>query len=159
MDNNYHAGGNACMHQHHKAFVQIFSGQTGHLQIPIDMVLQNCQFSSWQTRQTAWIAPLDCQSQDTGHMDPLLRQRAWTDCARNARPSEGNGHKLFILKDRVPRARAKDITYSLVTCLIRPQKIEELQQNKISGRRRQGKLPIWRRHANRWPTYHQVTHS
>jgi hypothetical protein len=32
---------------------------------------------------------------------------------------------FFIPKDKVPRARAKDITYSLTTCLIRPEKTDE----------------------------------
>jgi hypothetical protein len=29
---------------------------------------------------------------------------------------------FFIPKDNIPRARAKDITYTLITCLIRPEK-------------------------------------
>jgi hypothetical protein len=29
---------------------------------------------------------------------------------------------FFIPKDKVLQARAKDITYSLITCLIRPEK-------------------------------------
>jgi hypothetical protein len=38
---------------------------------------------------------------------------------------------LFISRDRVPRARAKDITYSLITCLIRPKKIEEPNRTRF----------------------------
>ncbi len=32
---------------------------------------------------------------------------------------------FFIPKDKVPRARAKDIRYGLITCLIRPEKNNE----------------------------------
>ncbi len=32
---------------------------------------------------------------------------------------------FFILKDKVLRVRAKDVTYGLITCLIRPEKTEE----------------------------------
>jgi hypothetical protein len=46
----------------------------------------------------------------------------------NARPSDGNGHNLLIPKDKVPRARAKDITYGLITCLIRPEKPDSLTE-------------------------------
>ncbi len=31
----------------------------------------------------------------------------------------------FIPPDRVPRERSKDVTYNLITCLIRPEKIDE----------------------------------
>ncbi len=32
---------------------------------------------------------------------------------------------IFIKKNQVPQNRAKDVTYGLITCLIRPAKIEE----------------------------------
>jgi hypothetical protein len=31
---------------------------------------------------------------------------------------------VFIKKNQVPQNRAKDVTYSLITCLIRPEKID-----------------------------------
>ncbi len=37
---------------------------------------------------------------------------------------KGTDTIFFIPRDKVPRARAKDITYGLITCLIRPKKIE-----------------------------------
>ncbi len=76
MDDQHNARGNACMHWHHQAKVQDFSSQTGHPKIPDVMVLQNGQFRSQQARRTTRILPPDCQSQDMGHMDPLLRQWA-----------------------------------------------------------------------------------
>ncbi len=36
---------------------------------------------------------------------------------------------FFISKDKVPKKRVKDVTYSLITCLIRPKKIEEPNKN------------------------------
>jgi hypothetical protein len=38
---------------------------------------------------------------------------------------------LFIPRDRVPRARAKHITYSLITCLIRPEEIKEPNRTRL----------------------------
>jgi hypothetical protein len=32
---------------------------------------------------------------------------------------------IFIKKNRVPQKRAKDVAYSLITCLTRPEKIDE----------------------------------
>jgi hypothetical protein len=39
---------------------------------------------------------------------------------------------IFVIpKDKVPRARAKDTTYSLITCLIRPEKIKEPNRTRL----------------------------
>ncbi len=38
---------------------------------------------------------------------------------------------FFIPKDKVPRARANDVTYGLITCLIRPKKIEEPNRTRL----------------------------
>jgi hypothetical protein len=38
---------------------------------------------------------------------------------------------FFIPKDKVPRARAKDVTYGLITCLIRLEKTNEPNQTRL----------------------------
>jgi hypothetical protein len=38
---------------------------------------------------------------------------------------------VFILKNQVPQNRAKDVTYRLITCLIRPEKIEEPNRTRL----------------------------
>jgi hypothetical protein len=38
---------------------------------------------------------------------------------------------FFIPKDKVPRVRAKGITYGLITCLIRPKKIKEPNRTRL----------------------------
>jgi len=38
---------------------------------------------------------------------------------------------VFIKKDQVPRARAKDVTYGLITTLILPEKIEEPNRTRL----------------------------
>jgi hypothetical protein len=38
---------------------------------------------------------------------------------------------FFIPRNKVPKARAKDITHGLITCLIRPEKIEEPNRTKL----------------------------
>jgi hypothetical protein len=43
----------------------------------------------------------------------------------------GTNTIAFIKKNQVPQNRAKDVTYGLVTCLIRPEKIEEPNQTRL----------------------------
>jgi hypothetical protein len=38
---------------------------------------------------------------------------------------------FFISKDKVPRARAKDVMYGLITCLIRPEKTNEPNRARL----------------------------
>jgi hypothetical protein len=38
---------------------------------------------------------------------------------------------FFIPKNKVPRARAKGVTYRLITCLIRPEKTNEPNQTRL----------------------------
>jgi hypothetical protein len=38
---------------------------------------------------------------------------------------------FFIPKDKVPGARAKDVTYGLITCLVRPEKTDEPNQTRL----------------------------
>ncbi len=48
----------------------------------------------------------------------------------------GTNTIVFIKKNQVPQNRAKDVTYGLITCLIRPEKIEvgaELIKNYYSS--------------------------
>jgi hypothetical protein len=66
-----------------------------------------------------------------GHIDSLLWQQAQMAGTGNAKPSDGNGHDFFIPKDMVLRARAKDVTYGLITCLIRPEKTDEPNRKRL----------------------------
>jgi hypothetical protein len=38
---------------------------------------------------------------------------------------------FFISKDKMPRARAKDVTYGLITCLIRPEKTDKPNRTRL----------------------------
>ncbi len=38
---------------------------------------------------------------------------------------------FFIPKDKVPRARAKDVTYGPIICLIRPEKTDEPNRTRL----------------------------
>jgi hypothetical protein len=44
---------------------------------------------------------------------------------------KGTDTIFFIPKDKVPRARAKDLTHGLITCLIMPKKIEEPNRTRL----------------------------
>ncbi len=71
------------------------------------------------------------QSQDTGHTDPLLRNElGWL---AQGMPDQVMGMDtiFFIPKDKVPRARTKDVTYGLITCLIRPEIIDEPNHTRL----------------------------
>jgi hypothetical protein len=41
---------------------------------------------------------------------------------------KGTDTIFFIPRNKIPRARAKDVMYGLITCLIRPEKLEELNR-------------------------------
>ncbi len=43
----------------------------------------------------------------------------------------GTNTIVFIRLNQVPRNRTKDITYSLITCLIQPEKVEELNRTRL----------------------------
>ncbi len=43
----------------------------------------------------------------------------------------GTNTIIFIKKNQVPHNRTKDMTYRLITCLIRPEKIEEPNQTRL----------------------------
>jgi hypothetical protein len=43
----------------------------------------------------------------------------------------GTNTIIFIKKNQVPQNRAKNMTYGLITCLIRPKKIEEPNQTRL----------------------------
>jgi hypothetical protein len=43
----------------------------------------------------------------------------------------GTNTIIFIKKKQVPQNRVKDMTYGLITCLIRPEKIEEPNQTRL----------------------------
>jgi hypothetical protein len=43
----------------------------------------------------------------------------------------GTNTIVFIKKDQVPNVRAKDATYGLITCLVWPEKIDELKRTRL----------------------------
>ncbi len=57
-------------------------------------------------------------------MGPLLQQQAQTAGTRNAGLSDRNGHNFL-------HPKGKDVTYSLITCLIRPEKTNEPNRTRL----------------------------
>jgi hypothetical protein len=47
--------------------------------------------------------------------------------------TKGTDTIVFIPWHKVPKERAKDVTYGLITCLIRPEKIEEPYRTRVSS--------------------------
>jgi hypothetical protein len=48
---------------------------------------------------------------------------------------------VFIKKNQVPQNRAKNVTYGLITCLIRPEKNRGTKPNKVGCGGQQSTLP------------------
>ncbi len=46
-------------------------------------------------------------------------------------PNTGTNTIVFIKKNQVPQDRAKDMTYGLITCLVRPEKIDEPNRTRL----------------------------
>ncbi len=65
---------------------------------------------------------------------------------------------FFIPKDKVLQAWAKDATYGLITCLIRLENTNELNQTRLVAGGDSVHYPFARRHTNHQLTYHQATH-
>jgi hypothetical protein len=57
----------------------------------------------------------------------------------------GTNTIFFIKKNQVPQERAKDVTYGLITCLIRPEKREKPNQTRsvVEGDRVHYPGAIW----------------
>jgi hypothetical protein len=70
----------------------------------------------------------------------------------------GTNTIVFIKKNQVPQNRTKDVTYGLITCLIRPKKNEGTIPNKVGCGGRQSTLPGQRRNTNCQPTDSQAPH-
>jgi hypothetical protein len=45
--------------------------------------------------------------------------------------TKGTDTIFFILRHKVPKERAKDVTYGLITCLVRPKKTEEPNRTRL----------------------------
>jgi hypothetical protein len=43
----------------------------------------------------------------------------------------GTNTIIFIRKEQVPKERAKDVTYGLITCLIQPEKLDEPNRTRL----------------------------
>jgi hypothetical protein len=119
------------MHPHHQAKVQDFRGQTDYPKILINMALQNGKLLSWQKGELL----------EYCHLIANPKTRAtWTQSYGNelgglakGMPGQVTGMDtiFFIPKDKVPRARAKDVTYGLITCLIRPEETNEPNRTRL----------------------------
>jgi hypothetical protein len=81
-------------------------------------------------------------------------------CLAQGMPGQAKGtDTIFIIPwYMVPKERAKDVTYSLITCLIRPEKIKEPNRTRLVMGGGQRPLPIQRRYANRQLTHHKAAH-
>jgi hypothetical protein len=64
-------------------------------------------------------------------MDPFVWERTGTSCARNAWPNKRYGHNFLHPSAQGTKKGAKDITYGLITCLVRPKKTEEPNRTKL----------------------------
>ncbi len=54
-------------------------------------------------------------------------------CLAQGMPGQNKGTNtiFFIPRDQVPRDRIKDMTYGLITCLVRPEKLDEPNRTRL----------------------------
>jgi hypothetical protein len=73
-------------------------------------------------------------------IDNPKTQAKWThsygnkiECLAQGMPGCNNGTNtiIFIRKDQVTITRAKDVTYGLITCLVRPEKLDKLNRTRL----------------------------
>jgi len=67
---------------------------------------------------------------------------------------KGTDTIFFIPRQAVPKERTKDVTYGLITCLIRPEKIEEPNRTRYRFYWRPGTQNL----ADYWTKHHPASH-
>ena len=66
-------------------------------------------------------------------MAAFIRKQTRSTHLRNARPKRRHQHHVFIRRDQVPWDRVKDVTYGLITTLIRLEKEEIYRTRLVAG--------------------------
>jgi hypothetical protein len=73
--------------------------------------------------------PTYCKSQNKGSVGTIVWKQDWPSRTRH-----GKNTIFFIRRNQVPRNRTKDVTYGLITCLIRPEKIDQPNRTRLVAR-------------------------
>ena len=110
---------------------RIIGTKDGKQIIPDDLAVRNGKLRDGRKWRTPRVPALNREPQDKGNMDPFVWKRTWSTRARNARPGKRDRHNFFIPRHMVPKERTCDITYGLITCLIRPEKIDEPNRTRL----------------------------
>ncbi len=110
-------------------------------QTPHEVAMQNNKLSGGSQWRTLGVPSPHCKSNHKSHMAALIRKQDWAPCSGNARAKHRTNIIVFIKKNQVPHNRTKDMTYGLITCLIRPEQNRGTKPNKVGCRGQQSTLP------------------
>ena len=110
---------------------KIIGTKDGEPIIPDDLAVRNGKLRDGRKRRTPRVPAPNCEPQDKGNMDPFVWKRTWTSRARNAWSGKRDRHIFFVPRHMVPKERTRDVTYGLITCLIRPEKIDEPNRTRL----------------------------
>jgi hypothetical protein len=98
------------------------------MQAPHEVAVQNGKLSAGSKWRTLGVLPPDCNQTTRATWQHSYGNKI--GCLAQGMPGRNTSTNtiVFIKKNQVPQNRAKDVTYGLITWLIRPEKIEEPNQ-------------------------------
>jgi hypothetical protein len=101
------------------------------MQTPHEVVMQNGKLSDGSQWRTLGVPPPHCKSITRATWQHSYGNKI--ECLAQGMPgcNTGTNSIVFIKKNQLPQNRAKEVTYQLNTCFIRPEKIEEPNQTRL----------------------------
>ncbi len=95
------------------------------------MVLQDGKCGHQGERRAIGIQAPHCQPQDTKDMEFLYGNEIGRLAQGMPGRSTGTNTFFFIHKNQVPKDQTRDVTYGLITTLVRPEKTDEPNQTRL----------------------------
>jgi hypothetical protein len=126
-------------------------------QTPHDVAMQNGKLSGESQWRTLGVPPPHCKSNHKSHMAALIWKQDRAPRSGNARAKHRHQHHCLHQANQVPHNRTKDLTYRLITCLVRPEK-KGTKTIMVGARGPHSTLPGRHRNTNCQPTDNQAPH-
>jgi hypothetical protein len=103
----------------------------GTMQTPYEVAMRNGKFSDGSKWRTLRVPPPHCKPNHKSHIAALIWKRDWATCPGNAGVQHRHQHHLLYQEKPGTTEQSKDVTYGLITYLIRPDKIEESNKTML----------------------------
>jgi hypothetical protein len=94
----------------------------GTTQTPHEVAMQNGKLSDGSKWRTLGVPPPHCKPNHKNHLVALIWKRDQMPCSGNAGALHRHQHYHLHHKKSGTKEQSKDVTYRLITCLIRPKK-------------------------------------